>query len=46
MSILAIYNHSMETLGTLKKFLPRVKEIMAEELKGDEQFEADRKSVV
>ncbi|ADX82048.1 type 1 glutamine amidotransferase [Saccharolobus islandicus] len=40
MSILAIYNHSMETLGTLKKFLPRVKEIMAEELKGDEQFEA------
>lgn len=30
----------METLGTLKKFLPRVKEIMAEELKGDEQFEA------
>ncbi len=30
----------METLGTLKKFLPRVKEIMAEELKGDEQFDA------
>ncbi|MCH4814716.1 MAG: type 1 glutamine amidotransferase [Saccharolobus sp.] len=40
MKILAVYNHPVETLGTLKKFLPRVNEIMAEELKGNEQFDA------
>ncbi|QGA54059.1 GMP synthase [Sulfolobus sp. E5-1-F] len=40
MRILAVYNHPVETLGTLKKFLPHVEEIMAEELKGDEQFDA------
>ncbi|AWR96276.1 GMP synthase [Acidianus sulfidivorans JP7] len=37
--ILAIYNHPVETLGSFKKFL-KAKEIMAEELKGDEDFDA------
>ncbi|MEM0016760.1 MAG: type 1 glutamine amidotransferase [Saccharolobus sp.] len=40
MNILAVYNHPIETLGTLKRFLPKVKEVMGEELKGDENFDS------
>lgn len=40
MDVLAVYNHPVETLGNFKKFLQIKKEIMAEELKGDEKFDA------
>jgi GMP synthase-like glutamine amidotransferase len=40
MYVLAVYNHPVETLGNFKKFLQIKKEIMAEELKGDEKFDA------
>lgn len=40
MQVLAIYNHPIETLGTLRKYLHKIKELYAEELKGDEKFDA------
>jgi GMP synthase-like glutamine amidotransferase len=40
MKILAIYNHFAETLGTLKQFLKDVEEEHAENIKGDEEFDA------
>ncbi len=39
MVTLAIYNHPIETLGTFRKYFHNVKEIYAEELKGNEDFE-------
>lgn len=40
MHILVIYNHPIETLGIFKKYFNNVKENYAEELKGDEKFDA------
>ncbi|WP_338599070.1 type 1 glutamine amidotransferase [Sulfolobus tengchongensis] len=40
MTILAIYNHPVETLGVFKKFLSNVKEVMGEEVKGNEKFDS------
>jgi GMP synthase-like glutamine amidotransferase len=38
--LLAIYNHPIEHLGNFKKLIPmKIKEIYAEDLKGDETFE-------
>ena len=40
MDILAVYNHPLETLGFLKKFLKVAKEIEAKDLNGNESFDA------
>jgi GMP synthase-like glutamine amidotransferase len=40
MDILAVYNHPLETLGFLKKFLKVTKEIEAKDLNGNESFDA------
>ncbi|MGB9729586.1 MAG: type 1 glutamine amidotransferase [Thermoprotei archaeon] len=40
MRVLAIYNHPIETLGTFREFIDNVKEIYADEIKGDEKFDA------
>jgi len=40
MRILAIYNHPVETLGTFREFVDNVREVYADEIKGDEEFDA------
>lgn len=40
MRILAIYNHPVETLGTFREFVDNVREVHADEIKGDEEFDA------
>jgi GMP synthase-like glutamine amidotransferase len=40
MDILAVYNHPLETLGFLKKFLKVTKEIEAKDLNDNESFDA------
>ncbi|MCY0858829.1 MAG: type 1 glutamine amidotransferase [Sulfolobaceae archaeon] len=40
MKFLAVYNHPVETLGRLKRHLSDVKEVHAEELKGNEEFDS------
>jgi hypothetical protein len=40
MDILAVYNHLLETLGFLKKFLKVSRELEAKDLNGNESFDA------
>lgn len=40
MDILAVYNHPLETLGFLKKFLKVSRELEAKDLNGNESFDA------
>ncbi len=40
MDILAVYNHPLETLGFLKKFLKVSREVEAKDLNGNESFDA------
>jgi len=35
-----IYNHPVETLGTFREFVDNVREVHADEIKGDEEFDA------